>query len=138
MVVGLGVALVEGKEALWVTPSEVLGDQDGLGALWVAPSEVLGSVLCCILGSYTVARVCLVGGVGFGGCALVAENISASYHMASIVWASKRAKGATGAGFARASARRLAELAEEMSSMAPFWGGNWKVLVMRSPRVSGI
>ena len=46
LVVGLGVALVEGKEALWVTPSEVLGDQDGLGALWVAPSEVLGG-LCC-------------------------------------------------------------------------------------------
>ena len=90
-----------------------------LGGSW-------GSVLCCILGSYTVARVCLVGGVGFGGCALVAENISASYHMASIVWASKRAKGATGAGFARAPSRRLtasvATSDEDMDGMAPLCG----------------
>ena len=45
-VVGLGVALVDGMEALWLAPSEVLGGQDGLEELWVAPSEVLGG-LCC-------------------------------------------------------------------------------------------
>ena len=44
--VGLGVTLVEGMEALWVAPSEVLGGLDGLAALWVAPSEVIGG-LCC-------------------------------------------------------------------------------------------
>ena len=37
LVVGLGVALVDGMEALWVTTLEVIGGQDGLEALWVAP-----------------------------------------------------------------------------------------------------
>ena len=46
LVVGLGVALVDGMEALWVAPLEMLGGQDGLEALWVAPLEVLGG-LCC-------------------------------------------------------------------------------------------
>ena len=45
-VVGLGVALVDGMEALWVVPLEVLGGMDGLEALWVEPSEVLGSMCC--------------------------------------------------------------------------------------------
>ena len=63
-----------------------------------------------------------------------------------MVWVPKRAKGASGAGFARASARILAAyvaasvtaLAGDMSGMATLWGKNWTVLVMRSPRVSGI
>ena len=42
----LGVALVEGMEALRVSLSEAIGRQDGLEALRVAPSEVLGG-LCC-------------------------------------------------------------------------------------------
>ena len=54
----------------------------------------------------------------------------------------KQAKGESVAGFARASARRLAASvaasADDMSGIAPLWGGNWKVLVMRSPRASGI
>ena len=80
-----------------------------LGGAW-------GSVLCCCLDICTVVRVCLVGWVGFGG-APVAANISDSFWMASMVWAPKRAKGAAGAGFERASSRRLdasvATLAEE-------------------------
>ena len=59
-----------------------------------------------------------------------------------MVWALKWAKGAAGAGFARSSARRLVAsvdaLAEDMDSMAPLWGKNWTVLVMKSPCVSGI
>ena len=43
-VVGMGVALVDGMEALWVAPLEELGGLDGLEALWVAPSEVLGGL----------------------------------------------------------------------------------------------
>ena len=101
-----------------------------------------GLVLCCILGSYTVAQVRLGGGVGFGGCAPVAGNMSASCRMASMVWASKRAKVVAGAGFVRASERRLAASvaasAEDMAGMAQLWGENWTVLVMRSSRVSGI
>ena len=81
-----------------------------------------GSVLCCCLGSCTVLRVCLVGWGGLGG-APVAANMSVSCRMASMVWALKWEKGAAGAGFARASARRLAvsvaALAEEMDGMAP-------------------
>ena len=84
------------------------------------------SVLCCSLCSCTFARVRLGGGVEFGGCAPVAANISASCQMASMVWLPNREKGAAGAGFARASARRLAEsvagLVEEMAVMAPLWG----------------
>ena len=45
-VVGLGVSLVDGMEALWVAPSEVLGGKYGLEAPWVAPSEVLGGLWC--------------------------------------------------------------------------------------------
>ena len=76
-----------------------------------------------------------------GGTPVVA-NMSASFRMASMVWAPKRAKGAAGAGFARASARRLVASvdvsAEDMAGMAPFCGKNWTVLEMRSPRVFGI
>ena len=83
-----------------------------------------------------------MGGVGFGGCAPVVANILDSCRMKSMFWAPKRAKGAAGAGFARASARRLAvsveASAEDMAGMAPLWGENWKVLVMRSLYVSGI
>ena len=99
-------------------------------------------VLCCRLSSCTVALVRLGGGVGFSGCAPVAAKMSASCRMASMVWAPKRAKCAAGAGFARVSARRLAEsvsaLAEDIAGMAPLCGKNWKVLVMRYPRFTGI
>ena len=83
-----------------------------------------------------------MGGVGFGGCAPVVAKMSASCRMASMVWAPKQAKAAASAGFARASARRLAafvaESAENMDDMAPLWAKNWTVLVMRSPCVSSI
>ena len=106
-----------------------------LGGAW-------GSVLCCSLGICTFARVRLGGGVGLGGCAPVAANMSASFRMASMIWAPKRAKGTTVAGFVRASARRLAAyvavLADDMYVMAPLCGKNWTVLVMRSPHVSVI
>ena len=106
-----------------------------LGGAW-------GSVLCCRLGSCTVSRVRLVGGVGLRGGAPVVAKMLASCRMVSMVWASKREKGAAGVGFARASARRLntsvATSAEDMAGVAPLWGENWTVLVMRSPRVSGI
>ena len=99
-----------------------------------------GSVLCCRLGRCTIVRVCLVGWVGLGG-ALVAAKMSASCRMASKVWAPKREKGAAGAGFARASDRRLAvyvdALVEDMAGMAPLCGKNCTVLVINSPRVSG-
>ena len=89
-----------------------------LGGAW-------GSMLCCSLGSYKVARACLGGKVGFGGCTPVAGNISASCRMASMVWAPKQAKGAAGAGFARGSDRRLAVSVsvstEDMAGMAPLW-----------------
>ena len=71
-----------------------------LGGSW-------GLVLCCRLVSCTVVRVCLVGWVGLDGVP-VAAKISASCRLASMVWAPKRAKGAAGAGFSRASDRRLA------------------------------
>ena len=58
--------------------------------------------------------------------------------MSSMVWVINRAKGEANAGFERASARRLDALAENISGMAPLWGGNWTILVMRSTRVSGI
>ena len=76
------------------------------------------------------------------GGAPVAAKMLASCQMASMVWVPKRANGAAGAGFARASARRLtvsvAASVEDMADMAPLCGKNWTVLVMRSPRVSGI
>ena len=56
--------------------------------------------------------------------------------MASIVWEPKRAKGASGAGFARASARRLAVLAKDILGMALLWEENCTVLEMCSPCVS--
>ena len=91
-----------------------------LGGAW-------GSVLCCRLGSCTVVCVCLVGWVGFGGAPVVAKMLD-SFRMASMVWSPKRAKGVAGAGFARASARRLAvsvaALAEDMAEMAPLCGEN--------------
>ena len=114
----------------------LLGGTEGgtLGGAW-------GSVLCCHLGSFTVVRVCLVGWVGFGGAPVVAQ-MSASLRMVSMVWASKREKGAAGVGFARAPDRRLdasmAASAEDMAGMAPLWLKNWTILVMHSPRVSGI
>ena len=61
-----------------------------LGGAW-------GSVLCCRLGICTVLCVCLVGWVGLVS-APVAANMSAICQMESMVWAPKRAKGATGAG----------------------------------------
>ena len=76
------------------------------------------------------------------GDAPVVAKMSDSCRMASMVWAPKRAKGVAGAGFARASARRLyasvAASEEDMAGMAPLWGKKWTVLVMRSTRVSGI
>ena len=112
------------------------GTVDGtIGGAW-------GSVVCCSLAICTVVRVCLVGGVGFGGCAPVVANMSASFQMTSMVWAPKWAKSAASAGFARSSYRRLAlyvdASAEDMAGMAPLWGKNWTVLVMCSPHVSGI
>ena len=78
--------------------------------------------MCCRLGSCTLVSVCLVGWGGLGG-APVAAKMSVSCRMASMVWELKQAKGTAGAGFARASARRLAvsvaALAEEMDGMAP-------------------
>ena len=63
----------------------------------------------CSRGSCIVVRVRLGGGVGVGVGAPIAENISAGFRMAPMVWAPKRAKGTAGPGFARASDRRLAE-----------------------------
>ena len=86
-----------------------------LGSAW-------GSVLCCLLSSFTVVRVCLVGWVGFDGAPVIAK-MSDSCRMASMVWAPKRENGAAVEGFARASDRRLdasvAASAEDMASMAP-------------------
>ena len=104
-----------------------------LGGAW-------GSVVCCSLGSCTVAQVCLVGGVGFGGCAPVVSKMSAIFRMAYMVWEKKRAKGAAGAGFVRESTRRLAASVavstDDMDGMAPLWEKNRTVLVMCSHRVS--
>ena len=67
-----------------------------------------------------------MGGVEFRGGVPVVANMSASFRMASMVWAPKRAKGTAIAGFARASARRLAASlaasAEDMAGMAPLCG----------------
>ena len=79
--------------------------------------------MCCSLGSCTVARVRLGGGVGCGGCAPVAAKMLDSFRMAPMVWAQNRAKGAAGAGFARASARHMAASvaasADDMAGMVP-------------------
>ena len=83
-------------------------------------------VLRCSMGGCLVARVCLGGGVGVGVDAPVAAKISASCRMASMVWASNGEKGVVGAGFARASARRLdtsmVVSEEDMDGMAPLCG----------------
>ena len=106
-----------------------------LGGAW-------GSVLRCSIVSCIVSRVCFGGGVEVGVGAPVSEKKSASCRMASMVWVQKQEKGATSAGFARASARRLdvsvAASAEDIAGMAPLWGGNCTVLAMRSPCVSGM
>ena len=91
------------------TPTLGGGYGGGIGGMLGGPAVgtlegAWGLVMCCCLGSFTVARVCLVGWVGFGG-APVAANMSAICRMASMVWAPKRAKGAAGAGFAWVSAR---------------------------------
>ena len=103
---------------------------------------VWGLVMCCRLGGCTVARVCFMGGVGLRSGAPVVAKVSASCRMESMVWAPKWAMGAASAGFARASTRHLAAsvaaLVEDMAGMAPLCGKNLTVLVMRSPRVSGI
>ena len=82
-----------------------------------------GSVLRCSMGSSIVARVRLVGGGVDGVGAPVAAKMLASCRITFMVWAPKRAKGAAGAGFARASARHLAASmaasAEDISGMAP-------------------
>ena len=89
-----------------------------LGGAW-------GSVLCFCMGSSIGVRVCLVGWGGLGG-APVAANMLASCRMVSMVWALNWAKGAAGAGFARASARRqaasISASAEDMAGMAPLCG----------------
>ena len=91
-----------------------------LGGAW-------GLVLCYRLGICTVVRVCLVVWGGIGGTP-VAAKMSDSCRMASMVWELKQAKGTAGAGFARASARRLAASVaastEEMAGMAPLCGKN--------------
>ena len=66
-----------------------------------------GNVLRCSMGSCIVTRVRLGGGVWVGVGAPVAVKMSASFRMASMVWAPKQAKGAAGAIFVRTSARRL-------------------------------
>ena len=67
--------------------------------------------------------------------------MSASCRIASMVWAPKIAKGAAGAGFARASARRLYESmaasAEEIADMASLWRKKSTVFSVNSSRVSG-
>ena len=87
-----------------------------LGGAW-------GSVLRYRMGICISARVRFVVGVVVGVGAPGVANVSASCWMASMVWAPKRAKGAAGAGFSRASARHLAALVaastEEMAGMAP-------------------
>ena len=89
-----------------------------LGGAW-------GSASRCSRGSCIVAWVRLVVGVGVDVGAPVAEKMSASCQMESMVWAPKRAKGAASAGFASMSDRLLtayvAVLAEDIAGMAPLW-----------------
>ena len=81
-----------------------------------------GSVLRCSMVSFVAARVRLVGRVVVGVGVPFAAKFSASCRMSSMVWAPRRAKFAAGAGFVRASARRLAASvaapAEYMTAMA--------------------
>ena len=83
------------------------GSGGGLGGLFVGTAGgtlggAWGLVLCCRLGIYTVAHVYLVDGVGLRGGARVVAKILASLQMAYMIWVPKQAKGAAGAGFARA------------------------------------
>ena len=61
MMIGLGVAFVDGMEALWVAPSEVLGGLEGLEILWVAPSEVLGGLCCAVAWIAAQSHGCALG-----------------------------------------------------------------------------
>ena len=87
-----------------------------LGGAWI-------SLLRYSRGSCIVSQVRLGGGVGFGVGVPVAAKILASCWMASMVWVQKRSKGAAGAGFSRASDRRLdasvATSAEDIAGMVP-------------------
>ena len=112
---------------LFAGGSTIGGGSGGLGGTGYSTlGGAWGSVLCCSLGSCTVARVRLGGGVGFGGCTPFAAKMLASCRMASMVWVLNQEKGAAGAGFSRPSTRRLyasvAALAEDMDGMAPLWG----------------
>ena len=60
-VVVLGVALVDGMDALWVAHPEVLGGLDGLEALWVSPSEVLGGLCCATAWVAAQSHRCALG-----------------------------------------------------------------------------
>ena len=64
--------------------------------------------------------------MGVGVVVPAAEKMSADFQIASMVWAPKQAKGAAGAGLAKALARRLAEsmaaLAEDIAGMEPLCG----------------
>ena len=101
-----------------------------------------GSASLCIRGSCIVTPLRLGGGVGVGVGAPVAAKFLAGFRMASIVWAPKLAKGTAGAGFVRASSRRLyasvAASTEYIAVMAPLWGENCTVLAVCSPRVYGM
>ena len=93
------------------------------------------------VGSGVAVWVRLGGGVGVGVGVPATAKMSASCRIASMVWAPKRAKGAAGAGFVRASERRLdkymAASAEEISDMASLWRKKSTVFAVNSPRVSG-
>ena len=104
-----------------------------LGGAW-------GSVSLCSRGSCIVAWVCLGVGVGDSVGAPVAEKMSASCWMESMVWAPKRAKGESGAEFARESARRLdasmTALAYDIEGISPLWGKTvlfWRCALPVSP-----
>ena len=87
-----------------------------LGGAW-------GSASLCRRGSCIVERVRLGGGLGGGVGAPAATKISASCQMVSMVWAPKRAKGASIAVLERETARRLAASvsasAEDIAGMVP-------------------
>ena len=129
--------------------SSTLGGSDGGGLARQNGGTVGGTiggawglVLRCSRGICIVAWVRRGGGVWVGVGAPVAAKMLASCRVASMVWAPKRAKVAAGAGFARASDRRLDEsvvaLAEDIAGMAPLWGENCTVLAMRYTHVSGM
>ena len=116
-----------------------LGGRNG-GAVGGTLGGAWGSVLSYRRGSCIVARVRLGGGVGVGVGALIAAKMSASCRMASMVWAPKQAKDATGAGFARASDRPLsasmAASEEDIAGMALLQGKTvlfWRCAIPMSP-----